>query len=215
MKTKIMIMALSCLSINAALAGQGSASVGYASDYFLRGSIVSQESIQSSVSYGADLGGINAMASAFTNQSVSSGADTYVFNGTLSKNITDLGSVSLGLEHTELVAGDAVLDVRLGGSLDVLLSPSVVVEKNIEEDLYTFEVSVAHDIDLDIVNLGLSALYGNTDSSATTDIDYYVVGASLSRSINDNALVSAGVDLVDSDSINSESIFSLALSLNF
>ncbi len=210
-----MILALSCLSINAASAGQGSASVGYASDYFLRGALVSEESVQSSASYGADLAGMNASLSAFTNQSVSSGTDTYVFNGTLSKGFDGLGSVSLGLEHTELVAGDAFLDVRLGASLDVLLSPSLVIEKNVDEDFYTFEVSASHNLDLEVVNLGLSALYGNTDTSATTDIDYYVVGASLSRSINDSASVVAGVDFVDSDSIDSESIFSLALSLSF
>jgi len=214
MKTKLItLLVLLGLSINAASGGEGSASVGYASDYFLRGSLVSGESVQSDVSYGADLGGFNAKLNAFTNQS--SSADTYIFNGTLSRQIGDIVSANLGLEHTELVSGEAVLDIRLGAALNTALSPAFVLEKNLEEDLYTVEVSVSHELDLKVANLALSALYGSTDASSTLNVDYYILGASASREISDAAEVQLGVEHVNSDTIEGEEVFSLSLNLKF
>ena len=71
MKTKLItLLTLVGLSFNAAFAGEGSASIGYASDYFLRGSLVSEESVQSEVSYGADVSGFSARINAFTNLSL-------------------------------------------------------------------------------------------------------------------------------------------------
>tara|TARA_Y100000361_G_scaffold153679_1_gene176163 strand:- start:920 stop:1570 length:651 start_codon:yes stop_codon:yes gene_type:complete len=216
MKTKLItLLALVGLSINAASAGEGSASIGYASDYFLRGSLVSGEAVQSSVSYETEVLGLQGSLGASTSQSVASGTDVYIVGGQLSKKLGDFTSVNLGLEHTELVAGDAFLDVRLGASLDTVLSPSVVVERNVDQSLYTFEVGVSQDLDLKVATLGLSALYGNTDQTSTTNVDYYTLGASLQRSISDNASAEFGVDYVDSDTIESESIFSLSLNLNF
>jgi len=216
MKTKLVtLLALLGLSFNAASAGEGSVSVGYASDYFLRGSLLSGESVQSEVSYGADVSGLNASINAFTNQSVSSGADTYIVSGALSKGIGEIAKVSLGLEHTELVSGDAALNVKLGTSLNTPLSPTLVIEKDLEEDLYTVEISAAHSLDLKVAELGLSALYGNTDATPAQNVDYYILGASLSRPISESASAELGVDYVDSDTIEGESIFSLSVNVKF
>ena len=217
MKTKIIItlFTLLGLSINVASAGKGSASLGYTSDYFFRGALVSEEAVQSSINYSAEVGGFNSSVSAFTNQSVSGGSDAYILGGQLSRNLCEFATLNLGLEHTEFVSGSAILDARLGVDFQTLLSPSLVVERNLDQSLYTFEASVGHQLDLKEAALNLSALYGNTDQGASANVDYYVLGASLERPISDNASAELGVDYVDSDTIEGESIFSLSVNVKF
>ncbi|WP_413881942.1 hypothetical protein, partial [Desulfobacula sp.] len=60
MKTKTYITALLCLISNVATAG--SVSVGYTSDYFRRGAVLSSESVQSSLSLDSDVAGLSASA---------------------------------------------------------------------------------------------------------------------------------------------------------
>ena len=139
MKITTHAMALLCLISNAATAG--SVSVGYASDYFRRGAILSSEAVQSSLSLDADVSGFNASVGASTNQSTSSGSDAYVIEFGASKQLADLLDVYVGLEHFEEVAGDAYLDARLSVSFDTILSPSVTLYRNTSDDLYTFELS--------------------------------------------------------------------------
>ena len=217
MKTKTMIMALiSCLSINAAPAWGNSVDVGYASDHFRRGALTAEESVQAGASFGFKALGLDSSVGVFTNQSVASGGtDFYLVDVGASKQIGELLSLYGGLQHAELVAGDATLEVNLQVGLETALNPSLSVYRNTDDALYTYEASVSHSFDLDVADLGLSASYGNTDVSSSTDVEYYTVGASLSRSISDSASVSAGLDYVDSDVIDNESIFSLGLSINF
>jgi len=218
MKTKLskLLLVLS-LSINAVFAGQGAANLGYASDYFFRGALASEESVQSSISYTSSVVGLETSLDAFTNQSVSGDVDTYILGGKISKNLGEFLSVNLGVEHTEFVSGEAILDARLGATLNTVLSPSIAVERNLDESLYTFELEVGHDLDLKVATLNLSALYGNTDQTLTAgkDIDYYALGAGLEKDISESASARFGVDYVDSDVIEQESIFSLALNLKF
>jgi len=216
MKTKLVsLLALLGLSINVAPLFAGSLSTEYASDFFRRGALLSNESIQGSVSHDFDLAGLNIGASAFSNQSLDSGSDAYSLKGGVSKSFGDMLSVYGGIEHFEEVPGTATLDVNLELSLDVALSPSLFVARNTDKALYTYEVSAGHSFDVEVATLGLNASYGRTETSTSTDVDYHSLGASLSRSISDNASVGAGLDYVDSDIIDNESVLSIGLTVNF
>ena len=216
MKTKLSIIAvLLGLCVNVASAG-GSAGVGYTSDYFRRGALVSEEAVQANASLGFTAFGLESSVGAFTNQSVASGGvDAYIIDAAISGKWGELVSLSAGLEHAELIAGEATLEVVVTASFDTVLTPSLAVYRNTDDALYTFEAAVSHDLDLEIATLGLGASYGNTDATSTSNIDYYSLGASLSRSLSDNSTLSASVAYVDSDSIDNKSIIGVGLSVNF
>jgi len=216
MKTKLTtILTLLGLSINVASAGNGSAGISYASDYFREGALVSSEALQAKASYGLKAAGLDASVGIFTNQPVDGGVDTYIIDAAFSKVLNDTFTASLGLEHTEFVAGVATLDVTASVSMNTILSPSLTVKRDTEDALYVFEVGASHEIDFDIAQLSLGALYGNTDVTSSSNIDYYSVGANLSRSLSENSSINASIDYVDSDSIDNESIFGIGLTINF
>ncbi len=216
MKTKLTtLLTLLGLSINVASAGNGSAGIGYASDYFREGSLVSAEALQASASYELKAGGLDAGLGIFTNQPTDGGVDTYIIDASISKALNDTFSASLGLEHTEFVAGVATLDVTASVSLNAILNPSLTVKRDTEDDLYVVEVAASHDLDFEVAQLRLGALYGNADVSATSNVDYYSVGARVSRSLSENSSVEASLDYVDSDLIENESIFGVGISIKF
>ena len=216
MKTsKLIITALFGLIINVASAGNGSVGLGYASDYFREGSLVSAEALQASASYELKAGGLNAGLGIFTNQPNEGGVDTYIIDASISKALNDTFSASLGLEHTEFVNGVASLDITASLSLNTVLSPSLTVKKDTEDDLYVVEVGASHDLDFKIAQLRLGALYGNADVSATSNVDYYSVGAKVSRALSENSSLEASLDYVDSDLIENESIFGVGLTIKF
>ena len=216
MKTKLSILlTLLGLSINVASGNGGSASLGYSSDYFREGALVSQEAVQASASYSLKAGGLDASVGIFTSQPIEGGTDTYIIDAAFSKALNDTFSASLGLEHAEFVSGVATLDVTAGLSIQTLLNPSLTIKRDTEDELYVIEVGASHEIDLDIANLGLSATYGNTDVTTASNIDYYSFGANLSRSLSENSTINASLDYVDSDSIDNESIFGLGITVQF
>ncbi len=216
MKTKLSIITvLLGLSINVASGGNGSASVGYSSDYFREGALISEEAVQASASYGFKVGGLDSSLGVFTSQPIEGGTDTYIIDASFSKALNETFVVSLGLEHTEFVAGAATLDVVGVLSLNTVLNPSLSVARDTEDELYAIEVGVSHDIDVEIATLTLGGSYGNTDVTTTSNIDYYSVGASLSKSLSENSSLTASVAYVDSDSIDNKSIVGLGLSVKF
>ena len=214
MKTQTYIMALLCLISNVATAG--SLSVGYASDYFRRGAILSSEAVQSSVSIDTDVGGLNASVGASTNQSTAGGSDAYTIEFGASKQLGELFNVYVGLEHFEQVAGDAILDARISIGFDTIFSPSATLYRNTSDDLYTFELSAKHGFDIKVADLCLHGLYGNTDVSSSVNEDYYGLGAIASKSVSDSASLGLSYDYFDSDLISDgESVVGLTLSVNF
>lgn len=215
MNTKLGITAILCLFSNAATAGTGSVSAGYASDYFYRGALVAEESVQAGVNYGADLSGFKASLEASTNQSVEGGADAYIISTGVSKQLGELVDLYVGLQHFELVDGNSNLDVELGFGISTILNPSVSIFRDTDDDLYTFELGVNHQFDLDVAELCVHALYGNTDVTEATDADYWIAGAKASKSISENADLALSYDYVDSDLIDNESIFGVSLTVSF
>ena len=196
MKNKIVSLftALGLLT-NVAVLGN-SAKVGYASDFFYRGEQKALESFQSSIDVGAQVAGLEASIHACTNQSVDSGVDSYGLAAGLGTSVLDgLLSTYVGFNHFEDVPGSALSEVTVKISVDSLFDPSLAVFRNVDDELYTFEGSVSHDIDLKIANLGLDASIGNTEVTESNSRDYYSVGAELSRTIG-SAVASFGVDLV-------------------
>lgn len=216
MKNKLSIITvLLGLSINVASAGNGSASIGYSSDYFREGALISEEAVQASASYGFKAVGLDSSVGIFTSQPLDGGTDTYIIDASFSKALNETFVVSLGLEHTEFVAGAATLDVVGVLSLNTVLSPSLSVARDTEDALYAIEVGVSHDLDLEVVTLTLGGSYGNTDVTTASNIDYYTLGASLSKSLTENSTLNASLAYVDSDSIENESIVGLGLSVKF
>ena len=217
MKTiKLITTALLGFIINAASAGEYSLGTSYVSDYFEEGLRKAGESVQVSLSAEGTLAGLNYSAGAFTNKSINSGTDTYILNGGLSKSFADeLVSAYVGLEHSEDVAGEAVQEVDLTLSLSTLLSPTVSVLRNLDESLYTYELSLSHSLDVKVASLDIMGSVGNVETSQNLDTDYYMVGAMLSRDISENASISVGLVRVDSESTEEEYVSSLGISTRF
>ena len=214
MKLKLtsLLVALGLLT-NAAFAGN-SAKIGYASDFFYRGAQKSLESVQAGLDLESSVLGLNGSLHACTNQSVDQGVDSYRFAAGLGTSLGDLFAVYGGFNHFEDVAGEALSEIELRASVDMIGNPSVSVFRDTSDDLYTFEGSLSHDLDLSIANLEVRGSLGNTDVTASNNRTYYSAGAGLSRGLGD-ATVGASVDLVDSDDIEREFVFGTAITFNF
>lgn len=214
MKNKIVSLLLALGLSSAALAN--SAKIGYVSDFFYRGEQKALESVQASLDIDQTVAGLNASLHACTNQSVDQGVDSYGLAAGISHTFVDgLLNVYGGFNHFEDVAGEALSELAVKGSLNTFASPTLAVYRNVDDELYTFEGSISHSIALSIADLGLSASIGNTDITESTDRDYYSLGADLSREVGEGATVSASVDLVDADDIEREFVFGTALTFNF
>ena len=206
--TKIIITALLGLFINVASAENYSAEIRYTSDYFYRGALKTSQAVQSSVGLSASGGGLGFSAGAFTNQAVDSGSDTYILSAGISKSFVDeLLSAYAGVNHVEDVAGAAALEAQVSIGLNWPLSPSLSVYRDLDDSLYTYELALSHELDLEVLSLGLNGSIGNTETSSSADNSYYTVGAVASRSLSDNSTVSLGVTHVDSDTISNEYVF--------
>jgi hypothetical protein len=203
------------LCINAALAGN-SAKIGYASDYFYRGVQKAEESIQASLRLSHDLGPVNGSFHVCSNQAVDTGNDSYHMGAGVGTSFVDgMLSAYAGINHFEDVPGSALSEAEVRLGLGVLLSPSISVYRDLDDSLYTFELGVSHGIETEVADLSLSASVGNTETSSTTDTDYYHIGADATRSLSDSATVGLSVDYVDADNISREFVFGAGLTFNF
>jgi hypothetical protein len=215
-KTKLIITALLGFFINAASAETYSLGTKYASDYFFRGSLMTQESIQADLGVNGEVFGLDYSANAFTNQSVESGVDTYILNAGLSTSFFgDLLETYAGIGHIENVSGEALMEASLRLSIDTVLSPTVSFFRNLDESLYTSELSLSHDLDLDFASLGILGSIGISDLTNSNSETYYSLGANASRSIAEKSEISFGIERVDSNLIEAEYVFALGVSTQF
>jgi len=214
MKNKLLTLtALAVFSINAASAG--SLSTGYGSDVFRRGSLIAEDSLQTSASYDTSKGGFDVSVGAQTAHSAGADSDVYILSGGIGKSLGSLLSVYGGLEHFEQLDGASNLDVVLSADFDTLLSPTLSAARNIDESQYTFEAGVSHDISINSINLSVRGTLGNTDLNTGDNIDYYSVGISASKNLAKNLVLSLSADQVNSDAIESDSIVAAALTASF
>ena len=216
MKTKIVSLLLAFgLSINAASAGN-SAKIGYASDFFYRGAQKAEESVQASVMLGHSFGSVNGSLHVCTNQAVDSGSDSYHMGAGLGTSFADgLLSTYAGVNHFEDVPGSSLAEAELRVSFNTALNPSLAVFRDLDESLYTYELGVSHVLETKVADLDLSASYGNTETSATNDTDYYSVGVGVSKSLSDSASLGGSVNYIDADGIEDEFVFGVGLTFNF
>jgi len=215
-KTKLIITALLGFFINAASAETYSLGTKYASDYFFRGSLMTQESIQADLGVSGKVFGLDYSANAFTNQSVESGVDTYILNGGVSRSFFgDLLGAYAGIGHIENVSGEALMEVNVRLSVDTLLSPTVSFFRNLNESLYTSELSLSHDLDLDFASLGILGSVGISDLTNSNSETYHSLGVNASKSIGEKSEICLGIERADSDLIEAEYIFALGVSTQF
>jgi hypothetical protein len=215
MKTKIVSLLLAFGLSNAAFSGN-SAKIGYASDFFYRGSQKAEESIQASVKLGSDLAGLNLSAHACTNQAVNTGVDSYNLGAGAGKSFSDgLLNIYAGVNHFEDKPGNALSEFQLGLSSNTILNPSVSVFRDFDDSLYTVELGISQTFDLSVVDLEVDASAGNTDLTNNTDRTYYSVGGLISKSVSENANIALGIDYIDADDIDREFVFGTSLTFNF
>jgi hypothetical protein len=214
--TKLIITTLLGFFINAASAGNFSLETKYASDYFFRGTLQAEESVQAGLGISGKVSGVDYSAKAFTNQSVNTGTDSYIFAGGISSSFMEsLAKVYLGLNHVENVSGGAALEANLVVSLDTVLSPTLSLFRDLDDSLYTSELSISHTFNSEICDLTASASAGNTDVSNSEDNTYYTAGLEASRSLGEKSSVGLSLLRVDSESIGDEYVVGLGISTQF
>ena len=216
MKTKALMMALSCLFINAASAEAPSVSgdVGakYASDYQRRGEILSAEALQAQVGFNVGLGSVDFYGDLFANRSTeSTGSDTDEATFGIGTSLWDDSlSAYLGVYNTDTGAGEDDLEAFASVQFNTLLTPKVSVYRDTDDSLYTFEGQVSYDIDLDVVGLELAGILGNTDTSSTNDSTYYGAKLTASKTIKENLNFYADLALSDNDVRSNETVWGSA-----
>jgi hypothetical protein len=217
MKTKLKLLALVCaLTINAGAAESGSSfqgelGFGYTSDYYFRGAKVSDESTQVQAKLSTNVGVADAFVSAFANQGLQS-VDSYQFAVGLAKSYGDI-DLELGYLHLEDVPGDARGELFVSLELDMLLSPSLTINQDLDDSLTSGELGLSHTIDIDVADLTISGAAGVSDTLAG-DTNYYEIGGLLSREFG-GLVASAGVDYVDAEDVDSETVFSAGIGIKF
>jgi hypothetical protein len=222
MKNKLVkLIALLGLSINVASAEapevNGKMGTKYSSDYHRRGQLVSQEAIQAQVGFNVGFGAVDLFGDFFTNQSTASNSadNNELTVGLGTSLLDDRLDAYVGVYNTDnTVAGDS-LEAFASLGVNTLLSPSVSVYRDTDQSLYTFEGQVSYDVDLNIINLELAGMLGNTDLTTTEDSTYYGAKLTATKTIKDNVDLYADVSLSDNDVRDNETLWGVGLSIKF
>jgi hypothetical protein len=223
MKTKLitLVIALLGLSINAASAEAPSVSgdVGakYASDYHRRGEALSAEALQAQVGFNIGLGSVDFYGDLFTNQSTdSTGTDTNEATFGLGTSLWgDSLNAYLGVYNTDSGSREDDLEAFASVSLNTLLAPRVSIFRDTDDSLYTFEGQISHEVNLNLLDLELAGILGNTDTSATSDSTYYGAKLTASKTVKESLNLYADVALSDNDTRNNETVWGVGLSVKF
>jgi hypothetical protein len=195
----------------------GNLGVSYETDHFFRGQAVASETLNSSIGLDASLGSFEAFADVSAFHSLSGGSDKYDVSGGLGTTLLNgqLG-LSAGLLHYELLAGESNLDAFIAANLDVVLDPTITVYRNTDENLWTYELGLSHDVEIkDIATLTLGASAGLTETSVSTEVEYFEVSGELSRGITENLDGVVSVAYNDADNRDSETLASFGVRVSF
>lgn len=214
MKIKLLLIAaLFGPFINATLSAeepklQGDIGIGYSSDTFFRGQTVSQDSLEASLGLDFNIGSLSSFADFTTSQSLEVGDDKYDISAGIEASLMDgAASLSAGLLHYELESGASQLEAFLSGTCNVLLSPTVSVYRNLDESLYTYELSVGHSLDLEILSLSLGAGFGVTELTSSNEVDYYELSAVASKAVTEDADAFLSVSYNDAENQADSDVF--------
>jgi hypothetical protein len=222
MKTKLVkLIALLGLSINVASAEapevNGNLGTKFSSDYHRRGQVVSQEAVQAQVGFNVGLGDVDVFGDFFTNQSTASngGNNDELTVGLGSSFFEDKLSAYVGIYNTDNSELGDNLEAFASLGLDFPLSPTVSVYRDTDDSLYTFEGQVSYGVDLDVVNLELAGILGNTDVSSVIDSTYLGATLTATKTIKDNVDLYADVSVSDNDTRDNETLWGVGLSVKF
>ncbi len=195
----------------------GNVGLSYETDHFFRGQAVASETLNSSIGLDANLGAVEAFADVSAYHALSGGADQYDVSGGLGTSVLDgqLG-LSAGFLHYEFLAGESKLDAFIAANLDVVLDPTVTVYRNTDENLWTYELGLSHDVELkDIATLSLGVSAGLTETSSTTEVEYFEVGGEFSRGITENLDGVISVAYNDADNREGETLAAFGFRVSF
>jgi uncharacterized protein YhjY with autotransporter beta-barrel domain len=99
--------------------------------------------------------------------------------------------------------------------LEAPFSPTLSVYRDTDDSLYTFEGQVSYNLDLEVVNLELSGMLGNTDVSSVADSTYLGAKLTATKTIKDNVDLYADVALSDNDTRDNDTLWGVGLSVKF
>ena len=217
----VKLIALLGLSINVASAEapevNGNLGTKFSSDYHRRGQVVSQEAVQAQVGFNVGLGGVDIFGDFFTNQSTASdgGNNDELTVGLGSSFFEDKLNAYVGIYNTDNSELGDNLEAFASLGLDFPLSPTVSVYRDTDDSLYTFEGQVSYGVDLDVVNLELAGILGNTAVSSAIDSTYLGAKLTATKTIKDNVNLYADVALSDNDTRDNETLWGVGLSVKF
>ena len=217
----VKLIALLGLSINVASAEapevNGNLGTKFSSDYHRRGQVVSQEAVQAQVGFNVGLGAVDVFGDFFTNQSTTSGgADNDELTvGLGSAFFEDKLSAYVGVYNTDNSESGDNLEAFASLGLDFPLSPTVSVYRDTDDSLYTFEGQVSYGVELQLVNLELAGILGNTDVSSAIDSTYLGATLTASKTIKDNVNLYADLSVSDNDTRDNETLWGVGLSVKF
>lgn len=224
MKTKLVLLsALLGLSINAASAEvpaiDGSLGLGFTSKDDRRGSILSTDALQGTLGLSSDLGVATLNADFLTSfDSADTGSDTNELTVGLNREIIDGLAGTLGLYNTDIENGESSLELLVSLQYEVPnldLDSSLTYYRDVDDEYETLQVSLGCVFDLDVVDLGVAGILGQTEDASTQDRDYHGVSATATKSLNDRVNVYADVALTDSDVRDSTTQWGIGVNLNF
>jgi hypothetical protein len=204
------------LSVNAADKApiSGSVSTGYATENFYRGADLGDDTLKVGAELRGGVAGLNAFGSVVTDQSIDGDTDQYYITAGIASQLFGLDLAS-GYLHTEGVPGDATGELFARLTADKLFNLSGVVYYELDDELWTTEIGVSETIDLDLVSVTGRATVGNTEVTNSNDRTYYVVGADLRHGLVEDVDLVAGVEYVDADDREDDTLFHAGLQVKF
>lgn len=213
-------VAAAALSVNAAEDGSapvtGSVGAKYANQNFFRGGDLGDETLSLSAGLNGKLGGVGVFGDVVAAQSIGTDfGDQYFITAGLASTLFENVDVTGGYYHIENVPGAAAGELFGTASLDVLLSPTLGVNYNVDDELWSYIVGVSHSVQVAELDVTGHVCYGDTELTATTDRTYYLLGASAGYGLTDTTDLVVAVDYVDPDDADDETIFSVGINVRF
>tara|TARA_R100000808_G_scaffold22776_1_gene49805 strand:- start:26 stop:697 length:672 start_codon:yes stop_codon:yes gene_type:complete len=212
-----LLSAGSFINASAETAVNGNFGAKYSSDYHRRGEVLSAEALQAQVGFNVGLGAVDLFGDFFTNQSTdsSSGDSDEVTVGFGTALFEDNVNAYLGVYNTDVDASDSDLEAFVSVQANVVLQPTVSLYRDTDDDLYTFEAQLSHDLDLEVVELQLAAILGDTESSVTQDHTYFGAKLTANKTLKDNINLYADLALSDSDQRDNETLWGIGVRVKF
>ena len=187
----------------------GDFSASYNSELGFRGVSTGQNGIQTTFDTSLDLAGFEIGVGGLVN--TRDGTDEVQLQAHTGLELIEGIDTSLGVVNytdNHVLGNDTEIYAELG--VDLILDASVRVYYNPDEAVTTIEGSLSKSLEVwENYSLGLAANAGNTELGGDR-ATYYGVDALLTRSINENTSLFAGVDLTDvKDIVNADQIVSV------